>query len=77
MQVTSKGQVTIPLAIRNKLGIMPHTEVDFIMKDDIVQLVKVEPRDKSRGSKLIKQMRGKATVRMTTDEIMSMTRGDE
>lgn len=77
MQVTSKGQVTIPLKIRNKLGIMPHTEVDFIIKDDIVQLVKVEPRGKSRGSKLIKQMRGKATVRMTTDEIMSMTRGDE
>ena len=77
MQVTSKGQVTIPLEIRNKLGIMPHTEVDFIMKDDIVQLVKVKPSGKSRGNKLIKQMRGKATVRMTTEEIMTLTRGDE
>ncbi len=30
MRVTTKGQVTIPLIIREKLGITPATEVDFI-----------------------------------------------
>ena len=77
MQVTSKGQITIPSEIREKMGILPHTEVDFIMKGNTVELVKVEPRDKSRGVKLIGHMRGKSTIRMTTDEIMALTRGDE
>ena len=30
MRVTTKGQVTIPLAIREKLGIVPSAEVDFV-----------------------------------------------
>jgi len=29
MQITSKGQVTIPLEIRNGLGLLPHTKVEF------------------------------------------------
>ena len=29
MQVTSKGQVTIPQEIRIRLGLLPHTEVEF------------------------------------------------
>jgi AbrB family looped-hinge helix DNA binding protein len=29
MRITSKGQVTIPIAIREKAGLMPNTEVDF------------------------------------------------
>ena len=31
----------------------------------------------SKGEKLIEAMRGRATVRMTTDEIMALTRGEE
>ncbi len=40
-----KGQVTIPIAVREKLGIFPNTEVDFIIKSDSVQLVKVKPKN--------------------------------
>ena len=29
MQITSKGQVTIPQNVRNQLGLLPHTEVEF------------------------------------------------
>ncbi|HEY1361054.1 MAG TPA: AbrB/MazE/SpoVT family DNA-binding domain-containing protein [Xanthobacteraceae bacterium] len=29
MRITSKGQVTIPAAIRERAGLLPHTEVDF------------------------------------------------
>lgn len=29
MKVTSKGQVTIPIGIRDRLGIFPNSEVDF------------------------------------------------
>lgn len=77
MRITSKGQVTIPLEIRVSMGFLPNTEVDFQIKGNTVQIVKSEKSRKSRGAKLIAQMRGKATVQMTTDEIMALTRGSE
>ena len=77
MRITSKGQVTIPLAIRQKVGLLPNTEVDFVIKGNTVQIVKAAAPERSRGSKLIATLRGKATVKMTTDDIMALTRGDE
>ena len=40
MRVTTKGQVTIPQHIREKLGITPSTEVDFVEEEGRVFLVK-------------------------------------
>jgi AbrB family looped-hinge helix DNA binding protein len=40
MRVTSKGQVTIPLAIRRKLGILPHTEVEFEIQGNAARMMK-------------------------------------
>jgi len=77
MRITSKGQVTIPLAIRQKVGLLPNTEVDFVIKGNTVQIVKAATPERSRGSKLIARLRGKATVKMSTDDIMALTRGDE
>jgi len=77
MRITSKGQVTIPLAVRNKVGFLPNTEVDFVVKGNTVQIVKSTAPGKSRGQKLIARLRGKATVKMSTDDIMALTRGDE
>lgn len=37
-----KGQVTIPVAIRRKLGIEPGTAVRFIERDGVVILEKVD-----------------------------------
>lgn len=37
-----KGQVTIPVAIRRKLGIEPGTPVRFIERDGVVILEKVD-----------------------------------
>jgi len=77
MRITSKGQVTIPIEIRNKMGLQPNTEVDFMIRGDTVHLIKVKSRGQSRGNKLVAQMRGRATVKMTTDEIMALTREKE
>ena len=74
MQVTTKGQVTIPQEIREAMGFLPHTEVRFVRKGNVVYLEKVEGKMK-RGHRLIERMRGKATVKMSTDEIMALTRG--
>jgi AbrB family looped-hinge helix DNA binding protein len=73
MRITSKGQVTIPLAIRKKAGLLPNTEVTFTMSRGLIVLRKAA-NGRSRGRRLIEQMRGKATTRLTTDEILAMTR---
>lgn len=73
MKITSKGQVTIPQHVRERLGFLPHTEVAFRVEGTRVYLEKVEGAGE-RGRDLIRRMRGAATVRMTTDEIMDLTR---
>ena len=74
MRVTSKGQVTIPVEIREQLGLLPSTEVEFQVVGSAVRIRKARGRQ-LRGRSLIAKMRGKATVRMTTDEILALTRG--
>ena len=74
MRVTTKGQVTIPQHIREKLGIVPATEIDFVEEKDRVYIVKKE-KQKNQSSRF-RKLRGVATVRMTTDEIMALTRKD-
>ena len=76
MRITTKGQVTIPMEIREKLGLLPNTEVEFEIDRDAVRMKKaVAPRGPHRGRALIDHMRGKGTRRVTTDEIMKLTRG--
>jgi len=74
MRVTTKGQVTIPQHIREKLGITPATEIDFVEENGRFFLVK-QKRGKTPTRKFAK-LRGAATVKMTTDEIMALTRSD-
>lgn len=38
--VTTKGQVTIPLEIRRRLGVAPHDKVAFVLEDDRVGIVR-------------------------------------
>jgi AbrB family looped-hinge helix DNA binding protein len=76
MRITSKGQVTIPLPIREKLGLLPNTEVEFEIDRDAVRMTRAKaPRRPDRGRALIDHMRGRGTRRITTDEIMKLTRG--
>jgi antitoxin PrlF len=74
-RVTRKGQVTIPKRIREHLGIEPGSIVEFeVTADGRIVLVKAgAPPKPSRFA----QIRGTATVKMTTDEIMALLRGDD
>lgn len=77
MRVTSKGQVTIPVEIREKAGLMPNTEVDFEFDGKVVRIVPAaSPSQNNRGSRLVAHLRGRGDVAMTTDAIMALTRGD-
>jgi AbrB family looped-hinge helix DNA binding protein len=75
MRVTTKGQVTIPQHIREKLKITPAAEVDFIEEKGRVYIVK--RKGKNIINRKFRKLRGIATVKMTTDEIMALTRGDK
>ncbi len=78
MQVTSKGQVTIPQEIRIRLGLLPHTNVEFELAGDHARIRKAKPQAErsSRGRLVVEALRGTGDVPMTTDEIMALTRGE-
>ncbi len=74
MKITSKGQVTIPMEIREQLGFLPQTEVEFKIVGKELRLIKAK-ENSGRGKNIIERMRGKGFIKMTTDEIMALTRG--
>jgi AbrB family looped-hinge helix DNA binding protein len=74
MRITSKGQVTIPQDIRERAGLLPHTEVEFVYDGKTVQIVRADRKKQSRGARLVQHMQGRGTIKLTTDEIMAMTR---
>ena len=75
MRITSKGQVTIPQEVRERFGLLPDTEVDFVIKQNDIHLVKTkQPKKPTRGELIVSRMRGRAKGGMSTDEIMALTR---
>lgn len=74
MRVTEKGQITIPKELRDALGIGAGSEVDFERKGDTL-VVRKSRHAPTRGQQLVQRLRGRGDVGMTTDEIMSLTRG--
>ena len=76
MRITTKGQVTVPKEVRNALGIQPGSEVAFLRQDDgSYKLVKLEPAGNQMRSPF-RAARGAASVKMGTDEILALTRGE-
>ena len=77
MRITSKGQVTIPIEMREALGLLPNCEVIFELDADGVRLRKAQGT-KSRGQRLLEAMRKAPRPKpgMTTDQLMALTRGD-
>jgi antitoxin PrlF len=72
--VTTKGQVTIPKPMLDRLGIKPGNSVDFeLAADGRVVLVKLGARQPRSRFEALRWRAGKA---LTTDEIMALTRGE-
>ena len=78
MRITSKGQVTIPQAVREQAGLLPETEVEFVVEGNGVRIVKARGAQRpTRGIRAVARLRRAAGhVSMTTDEIMALTRGE-
>lgn len=81
MRITRKGQVTIPGPLRRRAGLLPGTEVEFVEDERGILLRlslpgrRVSQREREIGDAL-ERLRGSATIKMTTEEIMALTRGE-
>jgi AbrB family looped-hinge helix DNA binding protein len=78
MRMTMKGQVTIPIEMREKLGLLPNSEVEFDLVGDSVRIRKAKT-GRSRGQRMLEAMRKAPKPRsgMTTDQLMALTRGED
>lgn len=70
MQISERGQVTIPLEYRAKFGFLPHTEVEFIARNNELVLV----RKQVAQSQAIRALRGRKKISMSTDQLMELLR---
>ncbi len=74
MRVTIDGQVSIPRDVQEKLNITPDAEIEFIEENGRFYLVNLSMFSQQR--RRFRNMRGIATVKIPTDEIMRLTRGE-
>jgi len=78
MTLTSKGRVTIPQDIRNRLSLFPGTRVVFDVVGDSVRIRRADQQ--ARGDALVTHMRAVGRrapgPRLSTDEILALTRGE-
>ena len=82
MRLTSKGQVTIPKAVRDKLGVKPGDDIGFREEGQSVIIEGKRRRKKvNAGEKLFQHLLGKGPALrgerplITSEELMEMTRG--
>lgn len=77
MTLTTKGQVTIPQDIRERLGLLPGTAVVFDVVGDSVRIRRAA--EQARGLALVSRLRAAgrraAGPRLSTDQILALTRG--
>ena len=77
VRITSKGQVTIPQELRERFGLLPNTEVEFVATPDGKELRLLKSTKPSgRGRALIERMRGRGTGKRSTDELLKLMRSD-
>jgi AbrB family looped-hinge helix DNA binding protein len=75
MRINAKGQITIPKVIRERAGLLPGTEVDFLCEGDVVKIVPLTHKPRMSGAQVVEHLRGRGSLKYTTDKIMKMTRG--
>ena len=74
VKVTSKGQVTIPLEVREAMGIRPgESEVEFLQDENGRWYLKKSRARRTEPSRF-RSAHKVAPIRMSTDEILALTR---
>lgn len=67
MKLNSKGQVTIPADLRHRLGFAEGDEVQVIEDGDTLRIMHSDTAE-SRGNRIVKRLRGRASTTRTTDD---------
>jgi AbrB family looped-hinge helix DNA binding protein len=75
MRLNSKGQVTIPAALRERHGLHEGDEVDVIEDGDTLRIIQVK-EGPTRGQRLVQRMRGRARTSLSTDQLIELLRGE-
>jgi AbrB family looped-hinge helix DNA binding protein len=75
MRITSKGQVTIPQEIREKHGLLPNTEVDFVVERGRVFLKPRKGRT-TKADRLMEHLRNAPKMRMSSKELLAILRDE-
>ncbi len=70
MQISERGQVTIPKEYRARFGLLPYTEIEFIPRNNELVLT----RKQATQSKAIRALRGRKKTGMTTDQLTGLLR---
>jgi antitoxin PrlF len=73
--MTSKGQVTVPKAVRDYLGLKPGMAVTFERLPSGNVVLRPARRGVKPARTAFARLRGRATVKMKTEEILALTRG--
>lgn len=75
MRMTSKGQVTIPLELRERFGLGPGAEVDVVAGEDGALVRPAETR--RRGAEIVARLRDRADGELDAEAVLRLTRGDD
>lgn len=75
MRITSKGQVTIPQEIREKLGLHPNTEVEFAVEGGRAVL-RLKSGTPTIGELTVKRLREGPKMTMSSKELMALLRDE-
>ena len=70
MRISERGQVTIPQALRERHGLWPDTEVEFVEREGELVLIKSPESRRKR----IRELYGQIETGKSTDEIMQLLR---
>ena len=70
MRVSERGQVTIPKEIRDQFGFGANTEVEFVVRDGRVELIRTPKSTDER----IEALYGRKRFNHSTDELMGLLR---
>jgi antitoxin PrlF len=77
VKITSKGQVTIPQEFRERFGLLPYTDVEFVPTADGKELRLVKSAKSSgRGRALVERLRDRGSSKLSTDELLKMLRSE-
>jgi AbrB family looped-hinge helix DNA binding protein len=76
MRITSKGQVTIPQDIREQLGLLPNTEVEFAVRGREA-VIRPKKGASTRAQRLVAHLKSHgARLRIGSAELLALLRDE-